>query len=406
MYKFCITVIITPKKESRTTMKNLTQFGIENPVLLMETLHNIGKKDLVNLVKNFYPPEIRKQLRTWGIKDAAEMIGKSRSSIKAFEIKKEIPTAPRDEKGKKQYSLELINTIRDTLGTRFKKPSHLDPIVCCTLNFKRRSGKSITSLLLSQYLAIQGLKVLGIDLDPQATFTSWFGYIPDIDFSKNHTIRTILLENNYDIENVITKTYFTGIDIIPSNLELEESELALPYCSDQQLLGGNPLKKLDKALNKVKNNYDVIIIDCPPRTGALTMNAISAANAALISLPPSISDFASFIKLTKILQNIFKATKPDHLDFFRILLTKHKGDSNANRVDQLIRKLSGEYTLVNHMVDFAEIDNNVSTLASIYEKPYVTNSLIYKRALATCNKASNEIFSAFKEIWSANKNTF
>ena len=88
------------------------------------------------------------------------MIGKSRSSIKAFEIKKEIPTASKDEKEKKQHSLELINTIKDILGTRFKKPSHLDPIICCALNFKRGPGKSITSLLPSQYLAIQGLKVL------------------------------------------------------------------------------------------------------------------------------------------------------------------------------------------------------------------------------------------------------
>ena len=72
----------------------------------------------------------------------------------------------------------------------------------------------------------------------------------------------ILLENNYGIENVIAKTYFTGIDIIPANLELEGSELVLPYFSDQQLFG-NPLEKLDQALDKVKNNYDVIIIDCP-----------------------------------------------------------------------------------------------------------------------------------------------
>ena len=58
------------------------------------------------------------------------------------------------------------------------------------------------------------------------------------------------------------------------------------------------------------------------------------------------------------------------------------------------------------MVDSTEIDNDVSTLASIYEKLYITNSLLYKRALATCYKVSNEIFLVFKEIWIANKNTF
>ena len=386
-------------------MKNLTQFGVKNPVLLMEALHNIGQQTLVNIIEESSSPETRKQLRTWGIKDAAEMIGKSRSSIKAFEEKKEIPVAPKDDYGRKQYSLELINKIRDTLGTRFKKPLGLDPIICCALNFKGGSGKSITSLLLSQYLAIQGLKVLGIDLDPQATFTTWFGYIPDIDLSEDDTLTTTLIEDDADIKRIIKKTYFTGIDIIPANLELENAELTLPNFSDQQLSDlGSPLKRLDKALDKVKQNYDVIIIDCPPKTGALTMNAVSAINAALITLPPAMPDFASFVRLTKTLQRVFKAIKSDHLDFFRILLTKHKGNSGANRVDQLIRKLNGEYVLVNHMVDSAEIDNTANALLSLYEKPYATKSSTYKRALATCDKVNNEIFSAFKEIWEANKN--
>lgn len=384
-------------------MKNLTQFAVRDPVSLMGALHDLGQKALVDIIETTSSPEIRKQLRTWGMKDAAEMIGKSRSSIKAFEEKGDIPSPQKDENGRKQYTLELINEIRDSLGTRFKRPIGTDPIICCALNFKGGSGKSITSLLLSQYLAIHGLKVLGIDLDPQATYTTWFGYIPDIDLSEDDTLATTLLEDESDITRVIKETYFTGIDIIPANLELENAELMLPNFSDDQLHSlGSPLKRLDKALNKVKDKYDVIIIDCPPKTGALTMNAVSAINAALITLPPAMPDFASFVRLTKTLQRVFKAIKSEHLDFFRILLTKHKGNLGANRVDQLIRKLNGEYVLVNHMVDSAEIDNTANALLSLYEKPYATNSATYKRALETCDKVNAEIFSAFQEIWNSN----
>ncbi|MED7789472.1 AAA family ATPase [Francisella sp. 19X1-34] len=386
-------------------MKNLTQFSVKNPVELMEALHEVGQQALVDIIEATSSPDTRKQLRTWGMKDAADMIGKSRSSIKSFEEKGEIPSPPKDENGRKQYSLQLINEIRETLGTRFHRPKNSDPIVCCALNFKGGSGKSITSLLLSQYLAIQGLNVLGIDLDPQATYTTWFGFIPDIDLSEDDTLTTTLLEDDSDINRVIKKTYFTGIDIIPANLELENAELELPNFNEEQLQNlGSPLKRLDKALTKVKDKYDVIIIDCPPKTGALTMNAVSAINAALITLPPAMPDFASFVRLTKTLQRVFKAIKSDHLDFFRILLTKHKGNLGANRIDQLIRKLNGEYVLVNHMVDSAEIDNTANALLSLYEKPYATNSTTYKRALETCNKVNDEIFSAFKEIWNANSN--
>lgn len=381
-------------------MKKLTSFGVKDPVLLMKALHEIGQNAIVNIVETSAAPETRKQLRTWGINAVAEMVGRAPNTIRTLEEKGDIRQPDKDENGRKQYSLELINEIRDLVGTRFKKPQNSDPIICCTINFKGGVGKSMTSLLLLQYLAINGLKVLGIDLDPQATLTTWFGFIPDIDLNEDATLATTLLEDVNDITRVIRKTYFTGIDIIPANLELQNAELILPSLSDERIkILGSPLKRLHQSLEKIKHNYDVIIIDCPPNTGALTMNAVSAINSVLITLPPSMPDFASFVRLTKTLQRVFKAVKPEQLDFFRILLTKHKGNTPANKLDQLMRKLYGEYILVNHMVDSAEIDNTANALLSLYEKPYATNSSTYKRALEVCDKVNLEIFEAFKEIW-------
>lgn len=383
-------------------MRKMTSYGVQDPVALMKALHEAGQKAIVDIVETSAAPETRKQLRTWGINAVAEMLGKAPNTIRSLEEKKEIPPVEKDEGGRKQYSLELINKIRELTGTDFIRPSNSDPIICCTINFKGGVGKSMTTLLLLQYLAINGLKVLGIDLDPQATLTTWFGFIPDIDLNEDDTLATTLLEDANDIKRVIRKTYFTGIDIIPGNLELQNAELLLPALSDEKISQlGSPLKRLQTALDKIKNDYDVIIIDCPPNTGALTMNAVSAINSVLITLPPSMPDFASFIRLTKTLQRVFKAVKPDQLDFFRILLTKHKGNAAANKLDQLMRKLYGEYILVNHMVDSAEIDNTANALLSLYEKPYATNSSTYRRALEACDKVNLEIFQAFKEIWDA-----
>jgi chromosome partitioning protein len=381
-------------------MKNITSFGVKDPVALMSALHEIGQNAIVEIVETTSAPESRKQLRTWGINAVAEMVGISPNTVRALEEKHKIPDPEKDENGRKQYTLELINAIRDISAKRFTRPKDTDPIVCCTMNFKGGVGKSMTSLLLLQFLAINGLKVLGIDLDPQATLTTWFGFIPDIDLSEDDTLATTLLENDNDITRVIKKTYFTGIDLIPANLELQNAELLLPTLDEEKITQlGSPLKRLNAAISKIKNNYDVIVIDCPPNTGALTMNAVSAINSVLITLPPSMPDFASFIRLTKTLERVFKAVKPDQLDFFRILLTKHKGNAAANKLDQLMRKLYGEYILVNHMVDSAEIDNTANALLSLYEKPYATNSSTYRRALEACNKVNSEIYEAFKEIW-------
>lgn len=386
-------------------MDKLTEFAVKNPVKLMRGFHELGQKALVEIIEATSSPDSRKQLRTWGIKDAATMIGKSINTIKALENRNDVNLPTKDINGRKQYSLELINIYRDIFKTRYIRPKDTDPIVCCALNFKGGSGKSMTSLLLSQYLAIQGLNVLGIDLDPQATYTTWFGYIPDIDLSDDDTLTTTLLENENDIHRIIKKTYFTGIDIIPANLELENGELKLPnFNKDQYRKLGSPLKRLDKAIQLVKDKYDVIIIDCAPKIGALTMNAVSTINSALITLPPAMPDFASFVRLSKTLEEVFKVIKSDHLDFFRILLTKHKGNNSSNSVDRLIRKLYSEYVLFNHMVDSAEIDKTASALISLYEKSYATNSSTYKRALEMSDKVNDEILSAFKVIWETNSN--
>ena len=380
--------------------KKLTQYGIKDPVSIMDALYNIGQEAIINIVKTSAAPQERKQLRTWGINAVASMIGKAPNTIRALETKNTIAEPFKDDNSRKQYSLELINQIREATNIQFKRPKDKDPIILCVLNFKGGVGKSMTSLLLTQYLAIEGIKVLGIDLDPQATLTTWFGFIPDIDLLEDDTLATTLLEDEKDIKRVIKKTYFTGIDIIPANLELQNVELNLPLLSDEKIQEiGSPLKRLKTALNQVKSNYDVVVIDCPPNTGALTMNAVSAANSVLITLPPSMPDFASFIRLTKTLKKVFSVANPNKLDFFRILLTKHKGNNAANKLDQLMRKLYGEFILVNHMIDSAEIDNTSNALLSLYEKPYAVNSSTYRRAIEACNKVNFEILEAFKEIW-------
>jgi chromosome partitioning protein len=383
-------------------MRHLTSFGIEDPVSLMKALHETGQQSIVDIVETSSAPENRKQLRTWGIYPVSKMLGKASNTIRKLEQDGKIKAPKKHENNRKQYSLDQINEIRDVLGIRYKKPKNIDPIVCCIMNFKGGVGKSMTSLLLLQFLAMQGLKVLGIDLDPQATLTTWFGYIPDIDLKEDDTLATTLLEDEKDIKRVIKETYFTGIDLIPANLELQNAELLLPSFSDKKISElGSPIKRLHLSLEQIKDNYDVIIIDCPPNTGALTMNAVSAINSVLITLPPSMPDFASFVRLTKTLQRVFKSVKSDQLDFFRILLTKHKTNTAANKLDQLMRRRFGEYILVNHMVDSSEIDNTSNALLSLYEKPYATSNATYRRALEACDKVNIEIFNAFKEIWEA-----
>lgn len=382
----------------------LTRFGLEDPAITMEAFHKIGTDTLREVLQIASAPQSQKTLRTWGIYAAAELVGKSSQTIRQLEKDGTLGRSKLTENGKRCYTLEDINHLRDLLNTRFKRPSHSEPIILAITNFKGGVAKTTTTTLLAQKCALDGLRVLVVDLDPQASFTLLFGYIPDIHLLGDDTIATSLLEDFGDIKRVIRKTYFTGIDVIPSNLDLAGVELMLPGKSNNSEQLGNPIERLKKSIALIKDNYDVIIFDCGPNLGSLTLNAVSACNAMLVPIPPAMPDFGSFVRFTSTLSELFEAVKPK-LEFFRILLTKHSGSSAANLLDNTMRTKFGKLMLVNPMVATVEIETTTNALGTLYEKPSSgTNTNAFKRAIEASNKVNDEIISAFKEIWESQEN--
>jgi chromosome partitioning protein len=378
----------------------LTRFGLENPEITMSAFHEIGTETLREVLQIASAPESVKTLRTWGIYATAELVGKSSQTIRQLEKEGALGQPKLTENGKRYYTLEDINHLRDLLNTRFKRPLTSEPIILAVTNFKGGVAKTTTTTLLAQKCALDGLRVLVIDLDPQATFTLLFGFIPDIHLVGDDTIAGALMEDFSDIKRVIRKTYFTGIDIIPSNLDLAGVELSLPSAANNSDKLGHPIERLKKSLALIKNNYDVIIFDCGPNLGSLTLNAVAACNAMLVPIPPAMPDFGSFVRFTNTLSELFTVVKPK-LEFFRILLTKHTGSSAANLLDNMMRTKFGKLMLVNPMVATVEIETTNNALSTLYEKPSIgTNTNAFKRAIEASNKVNDEIISAFKEIWS------
>src|SRR5579872_3483323 len=133
------------------------------------------------------------------------------------------------------------------------------------LSQKGGTGKTTTVRTLTDAFRIAGLTVLAVDLDPQANLSDYL----DVDPEASPTIGDVLSGR--------AKARTAVHDgIIPANLGLAESELALGGKMGRELA-------LKKALREVKNDYDVVLIDCPPALGLLTVNALVASDYALIS---------------------------------------------------------------------------------------------------------------------------
>lgn len=142
--------------------------------------------------------------------------------------------------------------------------------VVSVANQKGGVGKTTTSVNLSTILAKKGKKVLLIDADPQGNATSGLGIDKDVNFS----IYDVLV-NDVEIENTLIQTKVKNLDICPSNINLAGAEVELVSMMSRE-------HRLKEKTNSQKDNYDYIIIDCPPSLGLITLNAFTASDSVLI----------------------------------------------------------------------------------------------------------------------------
>ena len=140
-------------------------------------------------------------------------------------------------------------------------------------NQKGGVGKTTTAINLSACLAEEGQKVLVIDIDPQGNTSSGFG----IDKNKAKTTIYDVILSEVGIIEAIRKNVIDNLDLIPANVNLAGAEIDLIDVENREYC-------LKKAIDKVKKNYNYIILDCPPSLSMLTVNAMTASDTVLVPI--------------------------------------------------------------------------------------------------------------------------
>ena len=209
-------------------------------------------------------------------------------------------------------------------------------------NQKGGVGKTTTSVNLSASLAALEKKVLLIDFDPQANTSSSIG----IDVTLNTKTIYDLLENNCEINECIYNTKLSFLDVIPAHIDLVGIEIEFINSSDREYL-------LRNVIDKVKEKYDFIIIDCPPSLGLLTINALSAANSIIVPIQCEYLALEGLGKLLNTIKSIQKLHNSD-LSIEGLLLTMY--DTRLNLSNQVKKEVKLHF---NEMVFKTVIHRNV-----------------------------------------------
>ena len=324
------------------------------PKVNLDDLLNIAKRAdgvLTGVRASMLAPEATKSPPLFSSAQVGEVCGLDAAGMQYRIRKGELPAASELEPGKKRKMFTLADTRVWARNFRKKnlRPDDAVGVVVAAANFKGGVSKTTTAVTLAQGLSLRGHKVLVIDMDPQGSTSNLFGFL-NADIEDEHTLLPLCYGTEVSVDYAIQKTYWDGIDVIPSSLSLYSAEFALP-ARQKDSADFEFWNVLKYGVDTARQNYDVIIIDTPPALSYLTINALLAADGLIMPIPPSTLDFTSSTQFWNLFNQLANSLvkmqgKTKDFDFVNVLLARvDSNDTSSTVVREWISAAYGDIVL-------------------------------------------------------------
>ncbi|MDM0029095.1 AAA family ATPase [Variovorax saccharolyticus] len=351
-------------------------------------------------------PTARKSSPVFNLSQLAALCGTEKGSISHRMSRAGLPQGNLNPAGsRREFTLaESREWIMEYRKDQRRQPG-AEAVTISVGNFKGGVTKTTTAVTLAQGLSLRGHRVLMIDVDPQGSATTLFGILPDTEVEEEQTVLSLAMGTESSIRYAIRPTYWDGIDIVAAAPLLFGAEFALParQAQDPEFQFWSVL---DLAIDDVRSEYDVIIIDTPPALSYMTIAAFMASDGIIMPLPPNPLDFASAAQFWTLFSDLatgFKAQRgyDKKFAFMHILLARvDSSDSASNVVRQWIGQTYADKVLPVEIPKTAVASSSSAEFGTVYDVArYDGNARTFKRARDAYDTFVEYVEGSIREVW-------
>ncbi|MBE3638841.1 plasmid partitioning protein RepA [Mangrovicoccus algicola] len=391
--------LFTPQAES------ISESIIRNAATLSDALDHH--------MRHSFRPETRKTLRKFSPAEVSELTGISLSNLRTRHQEGDFPDVETDARGRRLYDAAEIAQIREIMAQTGRNGHIYQPgrregdalQVISVVNFKGGSSKTTTAIHLAQRYALRGYRVLAVDMDPQASLTTMFGYRPELEFVDHGTVYDALrYEDPVPMSQVIRKTYFHNLDLAPAGLLLSEYETETAYALQHRI---EPpfTQRLSIALDEIEADYDLVIIDCPPQLGFTTMTALLASTGLLITVIPSMLDIASMAQFMELagetVRTLEEQAGPTDWKFMKFMIARYEPtDVPQSQMAGFLKSILLDQVLHTPMLKSTAISDAGMTQQTVYElEPGQIVRKTRDRIMESLNGVADELETIIQQAW-------
>jgi len=354
-------------------------------------------------------PDKRKRLRSFSFAEAAHLLAAPPAAVRraAAGLNAAGVGLPRS-----RLSFTEMQALRPLLhgagpGRRPERKEELS--VVAFTNFKGGSAKTTGSVHCAQYLALQGYRVLLVDLDSQGSATAQFGLDPSGEVGADNSFAawTTAREDGrtLDPRSLCQRTYWPGIHLVPAGASLAAAEDSLSRRAAGPAGPVLPFDELAAFLHAVADDYDIVVVDTRPDVNMLMTAALHAATGLVVPTRATMTDLAStgefFAHLASYMSGVEDALgQPLPTRFTRILVSAYDPtDRSQDALLALLRDRFGQIVLPAPFLHSRVMGTAGFGKETIYEYEPSTDRTAYARVLASANAVNAAILQNIEQIW-------